>query len=105
MNGDVIGADPEALREVLPRMSALGEHVADILVGLSTALEAEGACWGWDEAGAAFAASYLPASTATRSLIARAAVGIQDTTPVLSAVLTVLRAGEHDAARAVRSRS
>ncbi len=102
MNRDVVGADPDALRDLLPRVSALGDQVAEILVGLSTGLEAEGACWGRDEAGAAFAASYLPASTTTQSLIARAAAGIQDTTPVLSAVLAVLIAGERDAARAVR---
>ena len=101
MSRSVIAADPEALRAVQPAVYELAEGIDRIARRLTAALEADGGCWGSDEWGAAFAASYLPASTAVRSLLDGTVAGIEDLAIVLGAVAELFVAAERKAGRSV----
>ena len=68
--------DVAALHATRPRFDDLADSVAAIVARLGADLDAEGPCWGADEAGRAFASQYLPASTALRSLVTGASAGI-----------------------------
>jgi uncharacterized protein YukE len=52
--------DPEALQGNAPRYQRVSDQLQEIFDKLSNLLEAEGACWGNDDAGRAFAAKYVP---------------------------------------------
>jgi hypothetical protein len=101
MSGSVIAADPQALWAVQPAVHNLADGVERIASGLRAALEVEGRCWGSDEWGNAFAASYLPASSAVRSLIDATVRGIGDLATVLGVVADIFAAAEHEAGRGV----
>jgi hypothetical protein len=58
----VLRADPVALRTAEPAFDTMASAIAGLLGRLTTALAAEGACWGEDEAGSAFQQGYLPSA-------------------------------------------
>jgi uncharacterized protein YukE len=61
--------DPARLRSASPQFDAVAGQLADAHAAREAALRAEGPCWGGDEAGQAFARSYLPqAEAAARAL-------------------------------------
>jgi hypothetical protein len=62
--------DPSGLSGNAQAYGALADDVAAIHLTLATKLDAEGACWGNDQAGAAFAAKYVdPAVRALAMMI------------------------------------
>lgn len=62
-------ADTDALHGNAPKYDAVAQKVHDIYTALSEALAAEGACWGNDDAGRAFASKYVePALTALQQM-------------------------------------
>ncbi|TDD91639.1 WXG100 family type VII secretion target [Saccharopolyspora karakumensis] len=54
--------DPEALRGASPKFDASSDKLQSALDKLNGVLQAEGQCWGGDEAGQEFAKNYLPGS-------------------------------------------
>jgi hypothetical protein len=101
MKSSAIAVDPAALRRVRPSVDALADAFEAIRTGLDDALAAEGRCWGWQEWGAAFAASYEPASVGVRSLLAATATGIDDLSAVLELLAEAFMVAEHEARRGV----
>jgi hypothetical protein len=97
----IVAADPVTLRALQPAVHALADAFDGITTGLSTALEAEGRCWGSDEWGRAFDATYSPASAAVRALLAATATGIDDLAGVLAVVADLFAAAEDEARRRV----
>lgn len=98
---ETIAADPQELRSVRPSVHRLADAIHRISIGLTQALEAEGPCWGSDEWGVAFAATYLPASAVVRSLVAGTATAIDDLAATLAVVADVFATAEHEAGRRV----
>jgi hypothetical protein len=92
-----IGADPVGVAAQRPGVAGVGDTVADILTQLTSALDVEGACWGDDEAGAAFAEHYLPAAAAVEHVLAGAASAIHDVAAKLVTVAVIFDAAEHGA--------
>jgi hypothetical protein len=101
MSRSVIAANPEALLAVQPAVHELADGIDRIARGLAAALEADGGCWGSDEWGAAFAASYLPASTAVRSLLDATVEGIENLATVVGVVAETFAAADQAAGRSV----
>jgi hypothetical protein len=66
---DTFRVDIDGLRVAGPRLEVLGDVVATTLARLSAVLDAEGACWGQDEAGQAFAGVYQPAEVQGRAAL------------------------------------
>ena len=62
----LFAVDPGALRAAGPVLDEAGGALAGVLVRLSVARDAEGECWGRDEAGRAFADAYRPAEDELR---------------------------------------
>ncbi|MBE9373049.1 WXG100 family type VII secretion target [Saccharopolyspora sp. HNM0983] len=58
--------DPEALRSQAPKFGSAADAVGEVLDTLSAAIEAEGECWGTDDAGQEFAKNYSPATDQAR---------------------------------------
>ncbi|WP_280309698.1 WXG100 family type VII secretion target [Nocardia abscessus] len=58
--GETFSVDPDRLREHAPRFDLIGADVAATVRKLRTALAEEGEPWGNDDAGRAFAESYVP---------------------------------------------
>lgn len=54
--------DPEKLRGKSPQFDAAADAIRATFEKLNGVLQAEGDCWGSDEAGQTFAQDYLPAS-------------------------------------------
>lgn len=61
MNGGY-HVDPAALRSASPGFSGAADALQSARDSLSGVLQAEGACWGDDEAGQSFAQQYKPAA-------------------------------------------
>lgn len=57
--GDQVCVDPAALRTVAPRFVELADVIEAAERALSSALTAEGECWGADESGQSFAQTYV----------------------------------------------
>ncbi|SES47187.1 WXG100 family type VII secretion target [Actinokineospora terrae] len=55
------GIDPNAVRSGANGYGTAGDLLADAQRALTDALSAQGACWGGDESGQAFAKDYVPA--------------------------------------------
>ncbi|WP_405137586.1 hypothetical protein [Nocardia sp. NBC_01388] len=55
-----LDVDPNALRASLPELRWLADEAASALTELTGAVDREGACWGNDAGGKAFAKNYLP---------------------------------------------
>jgi uncharacterized protein YukE len=73
-----IRVDAVTLRATQARFDDLAGSVTSIAARLGSALDAEGPCWGGDEAGDAFASEYLAASAALRSLLTGTSSDIRD---------------------------
>ncbi|MGW4330320.1 WXG100 family type VII secretion target [Nocardia sp. NPDC004573] len=58
--GDKFSVDPDKLRDHAPRFDMIGADVAATVQKLRAALAGEGEPWGKDDAGRAFAESYVP---------------------------------------------
>jgi hypothetical protein len=101
MSRSVIAADPRALRAVQPAIHDLADGIDRISTRLAAALEAESRCWGSDEWGAAFAASYVPAGSAVRSLLDGTAKGIDELATALSVVADIFATADREAGRVV----
>jgi len=99
MSGPVVEADPQALRDLQSEVSALADAIDGIQTRLTRVLAAEGRCWGTDDVGATFEASYLPASRTVRSLLAGTESGIGEIAAVLGAATAIFEAAEADARR------
>ncbi len=57
---DEFWVDTARLREAAPLFDTLTEQIGKARSALTGRLDAEGACWGADESGAAFAQNYVP---------------------------------------------
>ena len=96
---DWVGADVAALQATQPRFDDLASSVAAIEAHLASALDAEGACWGEDEAGRGFASEYLPATAALRSLLTGTSSGIRDLGAALGRVARGFAVADGEAGR------
>ncbi len=70
--------DSTALRSASPKFSTTGDKLADAWEALRSVMDAEGACWGNDEAGQKFAQGYSPAADTARAAFPGMASGIHD---------------------------
>jgi uncharacterized protein YukE len=68
--------DPTALRSASPKFSAAGDKLQSAWETLRSALDAQGECWGNDEAGQEFAKSYKPLADSTRQAFPMLVEGI-----------------------------
>lgn len=66
MSASSFEADPEALRATQPQFAQLASRVTDAVAALAQVIEKEGACWGTDKPGAAFAKNYVDAAKQTQ---------------------------------------
>ena len=66
---ELFAVDPAALRAAGPVLDEAGGSIAGVLARLGVALDAEGECWGRDEAGGAFAETYRPAERELRAAL------------------------------------
>lgn len=89
--------DGVALRAVAPSFAGMSADLSSALRTLAAALAAEGACWGGDEAGAAFAEQYGPAAQQAQSAMAGVAAAVS------SAGDAIVMAADNAAASDVRS--
>ncbi|MCX5044463.1 WXG100 family type VII secretion target [Aldersonia sp. NBC_00410] len=71
--GAEVCVDPAALRAVAPRFVELADAVESAQRNLSSALAAEGECWGADESGQSFAQSYVGDVAPTVDTVAKLA--------------------------------
>ncbi|WP_158851392.1 WXG100 family type VII secretion target [Saccharothrix deserti] len=69
--------DPVALRAASPKFTTASEKLRDALASLGSVLDAEGACWGGDEAGQKFGEGYQPGAQLGREAFAGLADGLQ----------------------------
>ncbi len=72
----VMRADTTALRQAAPGLDAIAAALGETLRQLSAALDAEGSCWGGDEIGTSFGATYGPAAGQVRDALARLRDGV-----------------------------
>ena len=70
--------DAAGVRSAASKMVSTGEDMAGGAAALARGLDAEGQCWGNDEAGQKFATDYVPASQAVREVMAKVAQTLQD---------------------------
>lgn len=84
MSGSV-WVDPDHLRNQAPRLDELAERTAGILAALRAVIASEGACWGGDETGMAFAGGYLPGAEVGEESIGFAAAAMEQIGTVLLA--------------------
>lgn len=68
--------DPAGLQAVVPAYDSQALALGDIYSTLRAALDAEGACWGNDDAGKAFAARYAEPAARALSQILAASEGV-----------------------------
>lgn len=70
--------EPETLRRSAKKMGNAGDDLQDVLNTLRAALEAEGSCWGSDEAGQSFSQNYEPNSQKLLDAIGQTSKAIGD---------------------------
>lgn len=66
------------VRSAAAKMVSTGEDMATGAAALARGLDAEGRCWGNDEAGQKFATDYVPAADGVRKVMAEVAKTLQD---------------------------
>jgi len=66
------------VRSAAAKMVSTGEDMATGAATLARGLDAEGQCWGNDEAGQKFATDYVPAADGVRKVMAEVAKTLQD---------------------------
>lgn len=70
--------DAAAVRSAAAKMVSTGEDMAGGAAALARGIDAEGQCWGNDEAGQKFGTDYVPASDGVRKVMAEVAKTLQD---------------------------
>jgi hypothetical protein len=86
--------DAAALRTAEPAFDTMASAVAGLLSRLTAALAAEGACWGADEVGSAFAQGYLPAAISVFEALPPLRDGIAGTGAAVLAVADTVDSAE-----------
>jgi hypothetical protein len=86
--------DPVGLRGSGPEVARLAVAADGAATRLGGALDAEGTCWGHDEMGSAFGASYAPAATEVREALATLRDGLDGIGRSLSEVAARAEAAE-----------
>ncbi|MEV6714362.1 WXG100 family type VII secretion target [Lentzea sp. NPDC051208] len=66
------------VRSAAAKMVSTGEEMATSAAALARGLDAEGNCWGGDEAGQKFGTDYAPAADGVRKVMAEVAKTLQD---------------------------
>ena len=79
----VLVVDPDGLRGTAPRFDAVAVDVQDALARLSAVLDSEGVCWGNDQTGVSFGASYDPLAERTRAAFALLGEGVAEVAAAL----------------------
>ncbi|MGO4200724.1 WXG100 family type VII secretion target [Rhodococcus sp. TAF43] len=86
---DEMRVDPQQLRGAAPHFDVLADRLTDALSELASTLDTEGASWGTDAPGTAFASMYVPGADGARSALrhvaevfAGVAGGLRDTAEV-----------------------
>jgi uncharacterized protein YukE len=69
--------DPTRLRAAAPRFDAVADQLDDARSALHGGCTAEGPCWGGDQAGQAFAQSYLPPAEVVRTALGAAVAALR----------------------------
>ena len=70
--------DAAGVRSAAAKMGHAGEEMTSKASALAGGLDAEGQCWGNDEAGQKFGTDYVPAADAVRKVMAEVAKTLQD---------------------------
>ena len=89
MSADLVG-----LRDTQPHLDWLSSSAAETLAQLSTALDAEGTCWGNDGMGEAFGKSYGPAAQQVRDACGLLRDGISHVGEALATVVNTVDGAE-----------
>jgi WXG100 family type VII secretion target len=76
-HGQSFSVDPAALRAAAPELAEVATGLHGTLARLRGVLTDAGPCWGHDEAGAAFAHGYLPASDQAEQAFQRLAAVLE----------------------------
>jgi uncharacterized protein YukE len=84
--GAVMRVDTRALRQARPAVDDVAAELDGALRQLDSGLDAEGRCWGDDEAGQSFAAAYVPALDQLRRSLATLQTGVSHVAQVLDTV-------------------
>ncbi len=69
---------PPEIRSGANKIGHAGDDLAGVLRTLNSALQAEGPCWGADEAGRTFAETYVPACEDVTGALDELAAGLGD---------------------------
>ncbi|HEX8865274.1 MAG TPA: WXG100 family type VII secretion target [Lentzea sp.] len=78
MSGGSTWMDAAGVRSAAAKMGRTGEGMATHATTLASGLDAEGQCWGNDEAGQKFGTDYVPAAQGVREVMAKVAQTLQD---------------------------
>ncbi len=70
--------DAAGVRSAAAKMGRAGEEMSSNAAALARGLDAEGRCWGNDEAGQKFGTDYVPAADGLRKVMAEVAKTLQD---------------------------
>lgn len=90
--------DVDGIRAIAPGFGQAADSLESVLRDLDAARNAEGSCWGGDDAGAAFAAAYAPASEAADRLFASATTALRQIHTDLRASADAQQATDESAA-------
>jgi len=77
VTGDGYTAQPADLQSTAPQYDWVAQQVQVVDSTLTQALDAEGACWGSDEAGQSFGAKYCPPAVAALRQMSNTSQGVQ----------------------------
>ena len=75
--GGTLSVNPSELRAAAPGLTDIAVVLSDTVTRLRSALADEGACWGYDETGAAFGGAYQPVSEAAERAFGELAEAIE----------------------------
>jgi uncharacterized protein YukE len=70
--------DAAGVRSAAAKLERTGEELSSNAAALAGGLDAEGPCWGGDEAGQKFGTDYVPAADGIRKVMAEVAKTLQD---------------------------
>lgn len=77
MAGDGYSAQTTDLFSTAPQYESVGQQVQAVYGTLSQALEGEGTCWGNDDSGQAFGATYCPPAVSALQQMSNTNQGLQ----------------------------
>jgi hypothetical protein len=89
--------DATALRAIQPAVAALADGLSGAVTRLATALDGEGACWGFDEPGRAFGDSYAPATWQIREALGHATARMTELRDAVGMLADVAEAADDQA--------